>query len=374
MRDNFFEYYSYTEKEFSTIWNECIFIPDTNVILDFYRYTPETRKNLLDILKQLPNRIWIPHQVAYEYYKNRLDCISEIENARKEVEDKIEKCKSETIKNLSNFKVFRENKHPYINIKTIEILIKKVKNLYDDSLKKLAEEKEKHPDLFSKDTIREEITSLFNGKVGSPYEKEKIEEIYSDAEKRYERKIPPGYADIRKKVGLEKYGDLLVWYQIMDKAKEFKKPVLFITGDLKEDWWYVNKGKTIGPRPELIKEIRHESGVLFHMYTLDQFMKYAKKYLGENIKVDESAIEEIRKLVSVGSLLRTLEPVISATEKMREYINSINCSPLVSALEQYRRVSTELQHVSPLVSLGQLNNWYLARELEKLKDDEDKNK
>lgn len=58
------------------------------------------------------------------------------------------------------------------------------------------------------------------------------------------------------------------------------KNIIFITDDEKEDWWWVESGKTIGPRPELIDEIRTETKAMFYMYSVDQFLKYAKELLG----------------------------------------------------------------------------------------------
>ena len=44
---------------------------------------------------------------------------------------------------------------------------------------------------------------------------------------------------------IKKYGDLILWYQIIDKAKESKKPIILISGDVKEDWWLEKNGKRI---------------------------------------------------------------------------------------------------------------------------------
>ena len=93
------------------------------------------------------------------------------------------------------------------------------------------------------------ITDLFDDKVGSPYASDRLANIYNDGEKRYQANIPPGFMDAKGKKDNSKYGDLVLWFQIMDKAKEKKSPVVFICDDAKEDWWWVFSGKTIGPRP-----------------------------------------------------------------------------------------------------------------------------
>lgn len=57
--------------EFSELWEQDpIVIPDTNAILDLYRYSSATSEYVLDILNRISDRIWIPHQVNAEYLKH----------------------------------------------------------------------------------------------------------------------------------------------------------------------------------------------------------------------------------------------------------------------------------------------------------------
>lgn len=77
MRELFPGYYTPSEERFKALWDECVFVFDANVLLNVYRYSPKTLKNFLDILKRLENRLWLPHQAALEYQRNRLTVISE---------------------------------------------------------------------------------------------------------------------------------------------------------------------------------------------------------------------------------------------------------------------------------------------------------
>src|SRR5215469_4097831 len=92
--------------------------------------------------------------------------------------------------------------------------------------------------------------------------------------------------------GFKKYGDGVVWYQVIDFAKSTKKPIILITDDQKDDWWRIEKGETLGPRPELAAEIGSKAKVSFYMYNASQFLKYAKEFLG--LQVKQEAIEEVR--------------------------------------------------------------------------------
>jgi hypothetical protein len=77
MRDLFRGYYKPTPEELAAIWEKCVFSFDANILLHIYSYTPETRERFFEILTCLKDRIWIPHQVAYEYHKNRIYVISD---------------------------------------------------------------------------------------------------------------------------------------------------------------------------------------------------------------------------------------------------------------------------------------------------------
>src|SRR5258708_25912565 len=87
--------------------------------------------------------------------------------------------------------------------------------------------KTKYEELKASDHHRERIAKLFQGKVVSPYDKEKMLELYRQADKRFELQIPPGWKDKRKKE-YNKYGDAILCFQIIDHAHSQKKPIIFI--------------------------------------------------------------------------------------------------------------------------------------------------
>ena len=90
-----------------------------------------------------------------------------------------------------------------------------------------------------------------------------------------------------------KFGDGIVWFQTIDYAKHNKKPVIFVTGDTKVDWWRRKHGKTLGPKPELIDEIYTKAGVSFYMYRVEVFIERAKEFL--NVQVSEETIKEVKE-------------------------------------------------------------------------------
>lgn len=60
MRDLFSGPYQPTEDQFTELWQQCLFVLDANVLLNFYRYSPQTSEELLTILRRIKDRLWIP--------------------------------------------------------------------------------------------------------------------------------------------------------------------------------------------------------------------------------------------------------------------------------------------------------------------------
>lgn len=294
MRKLFPGYYRPTDQEFSKMWQECTFAFDANVLLNIYRYSHETRESLFEILKRLKDRIWVPHQAACEYQERRLDVISEQFKAYEETEELL----SKTLRQLEN------RRHPFIDFS-------KLAEIIEDTIERakavLQEARSRHPDLLESDDLRETITELLEGKVGDPYSEEELDRIYKKAEQRFTQKTPPGYKDTAKQ-GPRRYGDVVLWFQLIDHAKSQKKPLIFVTDDRKEDWWLRREGEIVGPRPELIQEMSSQAGVSFYMYQTDQFINYAQDLL--ELQDQRAAVEEIREIGQQDEIIQRMRELI----------------------------------------------------------------
>lgn len=60
---------------------------------------------------------------------------------------------------------------------------------------------------------------------------------------------------------------MILWFQIIEKAKKSQKNIIFVSDDVKKDWWIIKDGEKIMPLPALKKEILTEAKVDFHIYT-----------------------------------------------------------------------------------------------------------
>lgn len=283
MRNLFSGYYRPSDQKFDEIWRSGTIALDANVLLNLYRYSIDTRDRLISILKEYKSRLWLPHQAALEFHKNRLPVIFEQLDAYEKLALSLKNHKSDLEKKLSDFK-----RHPIIKIEALE---SKIGKGFDSALKLIEEHRLKHP-AADEDSILNTITELFDGRVGTPYNEEQLAKIYKDGDVRYSKLKPPGYKDAQTKKDEGKFGDLIIWLQMIDYAKQAKSPLILITDDVKEDWWLRINGKTIGPRPELISEMQHEASVDFYIYKTDQFMEHSNKINKKNIST--AALDEVR--------------------------------------------------------------------------------
>jgi len=169
-----------------------------------------------------------------------------------------------------------------------------VKAFFERIKRALEEQKEETVSLLFTNPTKEELSNLLKDRIGEDFSQSQLEEIYKEGEKRYKLKIPPGYSDAKKEVENKKYGDLIIWKQILEKAKRVDSAILFITGDKKEDWFLERLGKTIGPRPELVAEIKKIKNIPFYIYQTHKFLEYAYQYLSIRIKAD--AIKEVKEV------------------------------------------------------------------------------
>lgn len=144
--------------------------------------------------------------------------------------------------------------------------------------------------------------------------------------------MPPGYGDSKK--ANNKFGDLLIWKEIIAYAKSKKLDIIFVTHDQKDDWWNDVSGKTIGPRVELRKEFYEETGKMFHMYTMSSFLSFFTESNGKSI--DKTTMDEVELFASV------VRKKVSRAE-LNEYYASLEDNKEKAAAKLRFRI-TSLEH------------------------------
>ncbi len=301
MRGMFPGHYRRTDEELERIWDEGLFVLDANVLLNLYRYSKKTREEFLGVLRGVRNRLWIPHRVAEEFLSGRLGAIRDQKKAYAVVKETLIKAR----KDIEN-KLGEMHKDPGV------VEARDLREKSEGYLSELiadAEKLEKEGDFRSfgatyspdNDEIWSAVEEIFEGRVGEGLSEDVMKEVLEAGPRRYESRVPPGYEDAndKSKPGNRKFGDLILWFETVEKAKDSGKPVVFVTDDRKNDWWDNGVNPSV-PRPELGNEMRERAGVFFHMFIPLDFSEWAGAKL--NHKISREAAEEIEELGSHGNL------------------------------------------------------------------------
>lgn len=278
MKNTFIEYNPLGKEIINKLWDNAIFVFDTNILLNLYRYSEETSKKFIETIAEFKDRVWLPYQVGFEFNRNRLSVISDQRKLYEDFEKKI----NDIISEIDN-----KNRNPFFSGSLFDKLLSikiDIKCEIDNKIKVYQES-------LINDLLLDKINAVFEGKIGNCFKPEELKQICIEGGKRYIDKIPPGYCDLKKPEN-ERYGDLIIWKQIISKSKDSKMDIIFILDDRKEDWWLEHQGKTISPRPELLKEFRIETDRNCHFYKPFQFLEYSNEYLGKTIK--DEIIEEVK--------------------------------------------------------------------------------
>ena len=290
MRDMFPEYFY--KPDIKKMWKTAVFVPDTNVLLDVFRFPPESSKGLLKILKHLKgrDRLWIPYQFAHEYLKKLPRIKHDIQEADKERMKNLDHLKQDVANALRKFDEQTDCE--------LDEQITNIGSIFKTIKKGLGKHRKKHKERLNTGDLKGEIDRLFAGRIGAPFNSQQLAEKYKEGEWRYKLRRPPGFKD-EDKPESRRYGDLLGWLQIIEYAenKVPKRPVIFVTRDSSGDDWFYKPGlnrKTQGPRPELVKEMRDKAGVDFYLYQTAEFMDLANKYLELDKPITDTAIKEAR--------------------------------------------------------------------------------
>ena len=267
MRQRFIGWYGWTPEQLSTIWDDAIFVPDANILLHCLRHPEVVREQLLRFFELLKESIWVPYQVGLEFHRNRLD----VEFGARDAYDRVTKeCTAALDQARTRLRQLRA--HPVIEVKRELAALDRFET---DFRGRLQADKANHPVEAIADAV-ERLSDLLACRVGEKWAPERLKALRKEGEERYANKIPPGYMDSKKDAGQDsRLGDLIIWKDMLAKAKTDERPIVFISDDAKEDWWWIHRGQRLGARPELIEECKEVSGQYFHIYQFSQFLRIA---------------------------------------------------------------------------------------------------
>lgn len=324
MKNHFPAYFRVDRKIILNNFDKFIVMLDASALLDIFRLPNKLSEQVFTVLYQYKKQVRIPYQAAQEFLQNIHGVLtSQIKQIEKTQNDL-----SCLIQSLSSTR-----SQPYISNKSSLILKKLEKSISEDFKQQIQHLKEQL--LYG--IYQNKILDLLNGCVLDSLDEEEISKIKKEGDIRYNNHIPPGWKDADKSEN--RYGDLIIWKEILKFAKERKNSILFITNDQKDDWIIREHGMTICPQYALLSEFYNEvesSDIWFHIYTLDSFLDFINEK--KSGLVSEETINEVRN-----SLHRTI-------------FDSSN--QIMDLISNYSRLQSRLSISEPFNSYDQLLSLY----------------
>ncbi|PSB71923.1 hypothetical protein C6345_18445 [Bacillus sp. LNXM12-2] len=269
------KYHLYQPEPVSEWLNEAIIVIDTNVLLAAYQWREITVNEVLQVLEGIKKegRLRIPLQVIKEFSENRP---KQIKQRMNDIDLIISKHQADTKPIMERLPMLQTKDNSTLAVETLRKNYNEALKKYKDELGALRDQLKR---LFIKDPFLNKVIKISEESVISS--DKKIADLLQEANQRYKDKIPPGYKDSTKESNSA--GDFLIWSAIL----EIDNDVVFVSGDIKEDWVYSEKnGRSIVARRELTQEFFKKNGKRFAHITPRELVDYINPSVSDTIKED----------------------------------------------------------------------------------------
>jgi predicted nucleic-acid-binding protein len=290
--DGFEGYRTPTEDDYRRVLTEGLIIPDTNVLLNLYRYNDQAQTDLFAVLEKLGDRLWVPHEVLVEFWRNRE---AAIRDPQVTAEKTIEALKNQREQALGALRAWANRVAlPDERLSDLQEALKGGFAVAHEAISDLidAEAVDRARDT-NRDPVLQKLEPALLGRVGGAWDEAARAAAVKEGLRRVEAGQPPGYKDEDKPSELAA-GDYLVWEQVLCEAEQRHCDVLFVTGDVKDDWWRRDRGQTRGPRLELVEEMRSRAGVRLFMTQPKRLLELAAQVL--QVVVRKESVQDVERV------------------------------------------------------------------------------
>lgn len=373
-KDEFYGFYREPFNKENMTSENTIIVFDTNSLLNVFRFTPEASKEYFEIIQSIQDKIYIPYLVALEFHfhKSETLLLNEINvtKFKNNFSKNWNKLKSEAAKTLFSSLSYRNDiDKKELNAYLSDLLNSEDLNIENKLVEKISSISENQTNIFNA------LVEIMHSKTGERYTQDMITKIEKEGEERYKNGIPPGFNDANKKLSRsyngikyqQKFGDLIIWKDIINKAKEDRiKHVIFVTSDGKRDSktdlnYKVcvgndgngkKKYQIIGPRIELIEEMKNETGADFYLMDELEFMKqFSQEEVSSQVaKSISDTLLDFAKIVStslndstVKSLVKSPSQSISSKSSVIKRRKVTDVSELLKIVENDYEISDVIE-------------------------------
>ncbi|HEU5116074.1 MAG TPA: PIN-like domain-containing protein, partial [Isosphaeraceae bacterium] len=274
---------------------------------------PKSRTELLYALKKAKPYLWCPNHIAREFLTSRPGVITEYRNWHKDISAKLASAIEKAFEKLDTT--------PYVQ--TLAATVRGAMEGVYGTVKLYGDQ---YDCTVHKDPVLTELTAIYESRIGEPYPSSALAEKLKEAKRRVASGMPPGLKDAEEKIKrvtakddpqalmIENvFGDVLIWFQIMDYCKAGNVTDLtLVTEDKKEGEWVRNHDGRfpVGPRTELLEELYANSQTRLHVIPTSTFFRSCQ----ESFKLDMAdAVQEISEVER--AYIRTVDKVTGTVAK-----------------------------------------------------------
>lgn len=283
-----------TDSELDSALRSALVVVDANVLLNLYRYNESTRDDLLGVLRHVGGRLWVPNQVIREFWRNRLGVLA----SRGAGTDQALAALSKQQRATSDT-ILQWAKTVAIDNTERDNLLQKVNALHTDLEGKIRSHAPSAPAVVGgalSEPVVQQLETLLAGKVGAAPTQVDWEAAVKEGNDRAARQLPPGYLDADKAdsdLPEGAAGDYLVWHQTVMESSVRGIDVLLVTGDEKEDWWWRHRSEFLGPRTELVDELKAVCGKQLYMMRPIDLLRRASAL---NLVIRKESVDDVERV------------------------------------------------------------------------------
>jgi hypothetical protein len=299
-----------SERRIHTALQHGLVAVDANVLLDLYLYEESGTQDWFKAFHALGDRFWMPRQSVDEFWRIRANKAAYPEKTTHAI-SQINQARNKILKEFNAWTKSRGAKPS----ETEQQQLTEVDELVTSLLSSLESFETSHAERFDvqpeKDEIVQGLVALMNNpdggaRLGDGYTAEELERLYVKGAERYAEEIPPGFRDDAKnsnpkqggKDGVEKYGDWVIWAELLEEARRFKDSneadvsyVVFITNDQSNDWWQThpvgkNQHSQRSAHPSLTREMKQVAGCEYIQLRPEPFLHHIKGALNLDFRED----------------------------------------------------------------------------------------
>lgn len=267
LKEQFPHYYRPAKERVEEAYRSGWFVFDTSSILNIFGL--ELADKVFTLLDQNKERIKIPYHVAEEYHKDVHSTIAKsLSYTRSGIEELSKK---------EEVNVFRNKYKKYFTNSTVADFSDRLSNLFDEFIENANKQMSYLRMQYDEGELQEKLSTLLGDKLLPKLDQAKIDDIENNkGPQRYKDKIAPGYEDAGKDEN--QYGDLIIWFEILEFAKTTDKDIIFVTDDVKPDMLYKPSGYTFGPHLSMLKEFHDANpNINYHLCTLESFIHHVNE-------------------------------------------------------------------------------------------------